>query len=327
MTPDDLQVRGRGRASTATVVFAANPLDDPTELHVWRWTDGRRRSDQLTDEPGVHTAVVGGATIVGAHRRRSTRDGSVTAVLGGPELDRVVRRAPARRTERARSPRSASGALATAVAAAADVPRRRPLPVLLDPYGGPHAQRVAGARGRVPELAVVRRPGLRRRGRRRPGHAGPRRDVGAGRPPRPGRGRCSTTRSTRCTPPPSAVPQLDLDRVAIRGWSFGGYLAALAVLRRPDVFHAAVAGAPVTEWRLYDTHYTERYLGDPTIDAEPYERSSLLADAPPARAAAAARSTGSPTTTWSPPTRCSCRRRCSPPAGRTRCCRCRASPT
>ena len=56
---------------------------------------------------------------------------------------------------------------------------------------------------------------------------------------------------------------LDLERVAIRGWSFGGYLAALAVLRRPDVFHAAVAGAPVTEWRLYDTHYTERYLGDP----------------------------------------------------------------
>jgi dipeptidyl-peptidase-4 len=52
--------------------------------------------------------------------------------------------------------------------------------------------------------------------------------------------------------------------VAIRGWSFGGYLAALAVLRRPDVFHAAIAGAPVTDWRLYDTHYTERYLGIPT---------------------------------------------------------------
>ena len=68
---------------------------------------------------------------------------------------------------------------------------------------------------------------------------------------------------------------LDLSRVAIRGWSFGGYLAALAVLRRPDVFHAAVAGAPVTEWRLYDTHYTERYLGDPSVDAAPYDRSSL----------------------------------------------------
>jgi len=69
---------------------------------------------------------------------------------------------------------------------------------------------------------------------------------------------------------------LDTGRVAIRGWSFGGYLAALAVLRRPDVFHAAIAGAPVTDWRLYDTHYTERYLGLPDHDAAAYDRSSLI---------------------------------------------------
>ena len=67
--------------------------------------------------------------------------------------------------------------------------------------------------------------------------------------------------------------------MAIRGWSFGGYLAALAVLRRPDVFHAAVVGAPVTDWRLYDTHYTERYLGHPDAHPDAYERSSLLGDA------------------------------------------------
>ena len=67
---------------------------------------------------------------------------------------------------------------------------------------------------------------------------------------------------------------------AIRGWSFGGYLAALAVLRRPDVFHTAIAGAPVTEWRLYDTHYTERYLGDPADRADAYDASSLLPLAP-----------------------------------------------
>ena len=69
---------------------------------------------------------------------------------------------------------------------------------------------------------------------------------------------------------------LDTERVAIRGWSFGGYLAALAVLRRPDVFGAAIAGAPVTDWRLYDTHYTERYLGLPDQDPEAYERCSLI---------------------------------------------------
>ena len=65
---------------------------------------------------------------------------------------------------------------------------------------------------------------------------------------------------------------LDTVRVAIRGWSFGGYLAALAVLRRPEVFHAAIVGAPVTDRRLYDTHYTERYLGHPDENPEVYDQ-------------------------------------------------------
>ncbi len=73
---------------------------------------------------------------------------------------------------------------------------------------------------------------------------------------------------------------VDVSRVGIRGWSFGGFLAALAVLRRPDVFHAAVAGAPVTVQRMYDTAYTERYLGHPDEDPGPYETCSLIADAP-----------------------------------------------
>ncbi|WP_242339286.1 MULTISPECIES: S9 family peptidase [Anaeromyxobacter] len=76
------------------------------------------------------------------------------------------------------------------------------------------------------------------------------------------------------------LPELDLGRVGITGWSFGGYASALAVLRRPDVFHAAVAGAPVSEWRDYDTHYTERYLGLPDDNRAGYDASSLLTWAP-----------------------------------------------
>jgi dipeptidyl-peptidase-4 len=68
----------------------------------------------------------------------------------------------------------------------------------------------------------------------------------------------------------------DLTRVAVRGWSFGGYLAALLVLDRPDVVHAAVAGAPVTDWALYDTAYTERYLGHPREHPDRYADQSLL---------------------------------------------------
>ncbi|BDG08057.1 S9 family peptidase [Anaeromyxobacter paludicola] len=76
------------------------------------------------------------------------------------------------------------------------------------------------------------------------------------------------------------LPELDLARVGATGWSFGGYLAALAVLRRPDVFRAAVAGAPVADWRDYDTCYTERYLGLLPEAAAAYDRSSLLTYAP-----------------------------------------------
>jgi dipeptidyl-peptidase-4 len=76
-------------------------------------------------------------------------------------------------------------------------------------------------------------------------------------------------------------PDLDLTRVAIRGWSFGGYLSALAALRRPDVFHAAVVGAPVTDQHLYDTCYTERYLGHPDAEPEVYRRNSVVVGTEP----------------------------------------------
>ncbi len=71
-------------------------------------------------------------------------------------------------------------------------------------------------------------------------------------------------------------PELDLDRVGIVGWSFGGYNAANGVLRRPDVFKAAVAGAPVTDWADYDTHYTERYLGLLPESKPAYDDASLI---------------------------------------------------
>ncbi len=75
-------------------------------------------------------------------------------------------------------------------------------------------------------------------------------------------------------------PELDRTRVGIVGWSFGGYMAANAVLRRPDVFHAAVAGAPVTDWEDYDTHYTERYMGLLPASQKAYDEASLIPLAP-----------------------------------------------
>lgn len=69
---------------------------------------------------------------------------------------------------------------------------------------------------------------------------------------------------------------LDLNNVGITGWSFGGYLAALAVLDAPERFHAGIAGAPVTDLRWYDTAYSERYLGNPNNDESKYEQFSLI---------------------------------------------------
>ena len=71
-------------------------------------------------------------------------------------------------------------------------------------------------------------------------------------------------------------PEMDPDRIGITGWSFGGYMSALAVLRRPDVYKVAVAGAPVVAWEDYDTCYTERYLGLPQENPEAYKEGSLL---------------------------------------------------
>ena len=75
----------------------------------------------------------------------------------------------------------------------------------------------------------------------------------------------------------TTIPQPDLNRVAMIGWSYGGFLSALAVLEAPKTFAAACAGAPPTDWTLYDTHYTERYLG---LNPAVYERNSIIADAP-----------------------------------------------
>lgn len=156
------------------------------------------------------------------------------------------------------------------------VPGSRRLPIICSPYGGPHARRVLAAGlayGTDQWLADQGFAVLVADGRGTPGR-GPAWDRSV-------RGDLATPALDDQVAAVAAAVEmypddLDPNRVGIRGWSFGGYLAALAVLRRPDVFHAAVAGAPVTDWRLYDTGYTERYLGLPQDHDADYEASSLL---------------------------------------------------
>ena len=76
-----------------------------------------------------------------------------------------------------------------------------------------------------------------------------------------------------------SLPFVDPERVAIYGWSYGGYMSLKMLEKTPGVYAAAVAGAPVTDWQLYDTHYTERYLGDPAKDPKSYAASAAVAEA------------------------------------------------
>jgi dipeptidyl-peptidase-4 len=69
---------------------------------------------------------------------------------------------------------------------------------------------------------------------------------------------------------------VDPDRIGIWGWSYGGYMTLMSLFKLPDVFAAGVSGAPVTDWALYDTHYTERYLGTPQNNADGYEASGVF---------------------------------------------------
>jgi dipeptidyl-peptidase-4 len=69
---------------------------------------------------------------------------------------------------------------------------------------------------------------------------------------------------------------VDPAQIGVWGWSYGGYLTLMLMFKAPDVFAAGVAGAPVTDWRLYDTHYTERYLERPEVNAAGYAESSVL---------------------------------------------------
>ncbi|MFE7515306.1 prolyl oligopeptidase family serine peptidase [Streptomyces sp. NPDC057540] len=248
------------------------------EIHVYRVSGpDPERPARLSEGAGVHGAVRSGPVTVLVSARpdapgsvaRVLRDGEPVAVVASYAQPPVIS-ARVRLTE-AGSRRIPCAVLLPSGYAEGD----GPLPVLMDPYGGPHGQRVLAAHN--PHLtsqwfadqgfAVVVADGRGMPGRSPAWEKSLLRDLTP-----------TLDDQVEALRALAGSFPLDLDRVAIRGWSYGGYLAARAVLQRPDVFHAAVVGAPVTDWRLYDTHYTERYLGTPQDDPEVYAAQSLLTD-------------------------------------------------
>jgi dipeptidyl-peptidase-4 len=238
--------------------------------------------------PGVHTAVPSGPGRPLVHIqstadrmprclvRELSRDGSAGRVLG--ELPSVAEPLPEALHNQAEFVRlTPSGRGALLLRPAGFEPHKR-YPVLLSVYGGPHVNKVLRSRATMLQeawlasegFAVVCIDGRGSWGRGRGWERPLARRLGSAALEEQASGLQELARGHEF---------LDLSRVGIYGWSFGGYLAALAVMRRPDLFKAAAAGAPVTDWSMYDTHYTERYLGLPAEEPEAYREESLLAHA------------------------------------------------
>ncbi|MGW0502773.1 prolyl oligopeptidase family serine peptidase [Micromonospora sp. NPDC003241] len=283
LTPPSLYVRrvvGRLATGTGPADLLVEASDgEPSEQHLFRvrtsiggGVDARR----LTSDAGWHHGAVGGDVLVvgvasldHAGVRWTVRQGDrEVAVLRS--LAATPRYSPLPLLERVTDRH-----LPSAVLYPDNHVTGRRLPVLLDVYGGPGHQEVVAARAAWLErqwwadagfaVVVVDNRGT-------PGIA-PSFEKAIHR-------RVADVilldQVEALTALADKHPDLDLSRVGVRGWSFGGWLAGLAVLRHPELFRCGIAGAPVTDWALYDTAYTERYLGLPDDGPDVYAHHSLV---------------------------------------------------
>jgi dipeptidyl-peptidase-4 len=254
---------------------------DSRERHLFRFSlDAKNEPQRLTRDAGRHTAVFGEAKDQFLHRFdlmngsagwevvRASNGNKIAALPSVAERPSSLPKVELLRTEGERP-------MDAAVVRPRDFKKGNHYPVILDVYAGPgHKQVLAqpdrymidqwmADRGYI--VALID-------GRGTPGH---------------GRDWERAIRSNLIELPladqvaglqalAKHEPAMDLKRVGVVGWSFGGYFSAMAAMQKPDVFRCAVAGAPVVTWENYDTHYTERYLGLPSENADGYRKSSVL---------------------------------------------------
>ena len=275
ITPSDIQVRSLVSVDDV-IIFIGNNLATPWIHDVYSTDLSSLSTTRLTQGRGIVSASGNAACFVTRestlasetatftvhHQKRTT---ALTSLAETPLVSPNVHITTV-------GPRNIPVALVT--------PRdggTGPLPVLFDPYGGPHAQRVVASNAAYLSsqwfadqgFVVVIADNVGTPGKGSVWERGVHNDLAEP---------VLADQVEVLDALPGLEPRADISRVGIRGWSFGGYLAALAVLRRSDRFHAAIAGAPVTDWGLYDTHYTERYLGHPDHNQSAYASTSLLTD-------------------------------------------------
>lgn len=293
LTDGEWMVESAAVDETRQKVWFTATKQDPRERHLYEIGLDGEGLRQITEAPGMHGVTLDHAreTFVDSHSApdrpprvelRKVSDGSLIRTLHPASDADVDPRIAALELEPPELVELKAADGQTTLYGAIYQPDpaihgEGPYPTVVSVYGGPHAQRVSRSWGMAVDLRAqyLRDNGylvfkLDNRGAARRGLAfegALRHDMGnvevqdqvAGVNWLVGRG--------------LADPQ----RVAIYGWSYGGYMSAMALVRAPETFKVGIAGAPVTHWDGYDTHYTERYMGLPQENAEGYAVSSVMA--------------------------------------------------
>jgi dipeptidyl-peptidase-4 len=280
LTPLELGMEGYGGLDDEAGLALVSAAPDPTQRHVYLVPVAGGEPRQLTREDGVHMGYLpehGKGIVLSSLPRAGGMRAAVVGLDGGviAELPSVAEEPPwTPRVEWTTAALDGREHHAAIIRPRAFDPARR-YPVLVHVYAGPHTQMVNAT-----PLAylhdqwyadagfiVVAIDGRGTPGRGRDWERAIHRDLIT----IPLADQAGVLQALG-----ARYRELDLERVGIYGWSFGGYASAMAVLLHPQLFKAAVAGAPVTDWRLYDTFYTERYMQTPDTNPEGYERTSAL---------------------------------------------------
>jgi dipeptidyl-peptidase-4 len=262
-----------------SVVVAGGP--DSRERHLYRFAlDTKAEPQRLTSDKGRHDAVFGDAKEHFLHRfdlldGRSgwdvaqTADGNRIAAL--PSVAEHPSSLP--RVELTKT--SGAPVMDAAIVRPHDFQKGKQYPVILDVYAGPRHKQVIAQPDRYMIDQWMADRGyiiVLLDGRGTPGYGrdweraiyGNLIDIPL------------SDQITGLQALAKQEPAMDLKRVGVVGWSFGGYFSAMATIRKPEVFRCGAAGAPVVTWENYDTYYTERYLGLPSENAEGYKASNVL---------------------------------------------------
>lgn len=273
-------------------VYFTATKDGATEQHLYRVPLAGGELVRLTSEPGMHgiamspdcTTFVDTWSDLSSPPRitlRSAKDGAIVRelpVTPDPRVSELGLRPPRLVTLRSRDGVELHGALyePPPELQGGGSPAGPPWPAIVSVYGGPHAQRVTRSWGMTVDMRAQYLASLGFLVFKLDNRGSARRGLAFEGAIRHDMGNLEVQDQVDGVRWLASQGLADPARVGIYGWSYGGYMAAMALARAPETFKAAVAGAPVTSWDGYDTHYTERYMGTPASNPAGYASSSVL---------------------------------------------------